>query len=407
MIAVLSDSPTLTTGFGRTTRIIAQGLHDAGHQVSCFGIKARPEDVSETEYQVWPAEQGGHWTRTLPEFFQATQPRCLVVNMDAYNAVEVIAEARAAGYDGPVVSYVVFDGLPVGEHYLATQRSCQAVLASSHTAANYLRANQVNVVGVAPPGVDTEVFHPTTEREALRDRAGLSDRHVIGVFGVNSERKQTARVLAALPRIAAELAPAQVMLYLHCRQVGFWRLEDMARDLDVADLVLFPTASGFDEWRGVPDDPGAAGPAGAAKAPAPAGQLPADLSYVERLNLCDVIVNVPHSGDIEQVILEAQACGVPLIHTDDQAVMTEAVGAAGVLLPAADVGVGRAGERVQHVAISDVADAVVELLTDGAKAATLRRAGIANAARYPWTTLASEVCTAVDAVLARDGGGHP
>lgn len=404
MIAVLSDSPTLTTGFGRTTGIIAQGLHDSGHQVSCFGIKARPEDVGQTPYSLWPSEQGGHWTQTLPEFFQVTKPRCLVVNMDAYNAVEVIAVARAAGYEGPVVSYVVFDGLPVGEHYLAAQRSCQAVLASSRTAAEYLRANGTNVVGVAPPGVDVDVFRPATDRDTLRDRAGLGDARVIGVFGVNSERKQTARILAALPRIAAELAPERVVLYLHCRQVGFWRLDDMARDFGVSDLVFFPAASGFDERRGVPDDTDATEPVDAAKARVPAGQLPADISYVERLGLCDVIVNVPHSGDIEQVILEAQACGVPLIHTDDQAIMAEAVGAAGRLLPAADIGVGRAGEQIQHVAVADVADAVVELLTDGAKAATLRRAGIANAARYPWTTLSGEVCKAVDAVLAQDEG---
>jgi hypothetical protein len=46
--------------------------------------------------------------------------------MDAYNAVECVEAVRAAGYAGPVVSYVVFDGLPVGRHYLDAQRSCDA-----------------------------------------------------------------------------------------------------------------------------------------------------------------------------------------------------------------------------------------------------------------------------------------
>jgi glycosyltransferase involved in cell wall biosynthesis len=405
MIAVLSDSPTLTTGFGRTTRIIAQGLHDAGHEVSCFGIKARSEDIGRTPYRVWPAEQGAHWTGTLPEFFQATDPRCLVVNMDAYNAVEVITAARNSGYRGPVISYVVFDGLPVGEHYLEAQRSCDAVLASSQAAATYMSANRINVIGVAPPGVDPAVFRPVADRQALRDRAGLCGVHVVGVFGVNSERKQTARVLAALPRIAADLSPASVALYLHCRQVGYWRLEDMARDLGVADLVYFPAATGFDEWRGVPDAPDSACPVSAAPRATPAGQLPADLSYVERLNVCDVIINVPHSGDIEQVILEAQACGVPLIHTDDRAVMAEAVGAGGLLLSARDVGIGRAGEEIQHIATADIAAATVAVLTDDAEAAILRENGLANAARYPWSTLSGEVCKAVADVL-RQGWGR-
>jgi len=397
MIAVLSDSPTLTTGFGRTTEVIAQALHDDGHQVACFGIKAHPEDIGQTPYRVWPAEQGGHWTRTLPEFFQATRPRCLVVNMDAYNAVEVITVARTAGYDGPVISYVVFDGLPVGEHFLAVQRSCSAVLASSHAAASYMRSEGINVVGVAPPGVNASAFRVLPSRQLLRERAGLADAHVLGVFGVNSERKQTARVLAALPQIARHLAPARVALYLHCRQVGYWRLEDMARDLGVADMVYFPRASGFDEWRGVPDS--GTSSAQAPGSATPPGQLPDGLSYVERLNLCDLIINVPHSGDIEQVILEAQACGVPLIHTDDHGVMTEAVGPGGILLQATDIGIGRAGEQIRHVATSDIAAAAVEVLTSPARAATLRQAGLANAARYPWSTLSTEICKAAASVL--------
>jgi glycosyltransferase involved in cell wall biosynthesis len=217
------------------------------------------------------------------------------------------------------------------------------------------------------------------------------------VFGVNSERKQTARVLAALPQIARHLAPARVALYLHCRQVGYWRLEDMARDLGVADMVYFPRASGFDEWRGVPDS--GTSSAQAPGSATPPGQLPDGLSYVERLNLCDLIINVPHSGDIEQVILEAQACGVPLIHTDDHGVMTEAVGPGGILLQATDIGIGRAGEQIRHVATSDIAAAAVEVLTSPARAATLRQAGLANAARYPWSTLSTEICKAAASVL--------
>jgi glycosyltransferase involved in cell wall biosynthesis len=404
MIAVLSDSPTLTTGFGRTTEVIAQALHDHGHQVACFGIKARPEDIGQTPYRVWPAEQGGHWTRTLPEFFQAMRPRCLVVNMDAYNAVEVITVARTAGYDGPVISYVVFDGLPVGEHYLAVQRSCSAVLASSHAAASYLRSEGIKVTGVAPPGVDTSVFRVLPSRQQIRERAGLADAHVLGVFGVNSERKQTARILAALPQIARHLAPARVALYLHCRQVGYWRLEDMARDLGVADMVNFPRSSAFDEWRGVPDSDTC--PAQTLASATPSGQLPDGLSYVERLNLCDVIINVPHSGDIEQVILEAQACGVPLIHTDDHGVMAEAVGVGGILLQAADIGIGRAGEQIHHVATSDIAAAAAEVLTNPARAAELRQAGLANAAHYSWSTLASEICKATASVLHGESLDH-
>lgn len=251
-IAVLSDAPTLTTGFGVTTRRIVDALHAAGWDVACFGLKARPDDtVDQSQHFIWPAERGGHWTQSLRQFFATVQPKLLLLNMDAYNAVECLDAVRSAGYRGLVASYVVFDGLPVGRHYLAAQRSCTAVLVSSHTAAAYLCANGLEVAGVAPPGVDGDVFAPSPDAFALRSRAGLGDAAVIGVFGTNTERKQIPRVLSAMPSIKDRLGPSRVVvLYLHCRPTGYWRLAEMADEMGLREHVRFPTTSGFDEKRG-------------------------------------------------------------------------------------------------------------------------------------------------------------
>ncbi len=124
---------------------------------------------------------------------------------------------------------------------------------------------------------------------------------VIGVFGTNTERKQIPRVLSALPSIKDRLGPSRVVLYLHCRPTGYWRFAEMADEMGLREHVRFPTTSGFDERRGV--HTAEADPTGAHQAAA-VGAFPASLSYVDRLNCCDVVVNVPHSGDIEQVILD-------------------------------------------------------------------------------------------------------
>jgi len=392
-IAILSDAPTLTTGFGVTTKRIAAALHEAGWNVACFGLKARPEEVIDsTDYHIWPAERGGHWTDSLGQFLAVMRPRLLVLNMDAYNAVECLDAIRAAGWSGPVVSYVVFDGLPVGKYYLNAQRSCDAILASSHTAASYLRDSGLQVVGVAPPGVDQSVFAPYSDTASLRRQLRLADTTVIGVFATNTERKQIARVLSALPAVRDELATSRILLYLHCRPTGYWRLADIAYDLGVGENVIFPAVSAFDEMRGVPTSGRWAASTAEAR---PDGVLAPEVPYVDRINCCDVVVNVPHSGDIEQVILEAQACGVPLIHTDDQGVMAEAVGAGGVLLRACDVGIGRTGERTHHIAPADIAEAIVLTVRDQALRARLRRAGLENARQYTWAALETGVCNAV------------
>jgi glycosyltransferase involved in cell wall biosynthesis len=397
-IAVLSDAPVLTTGFGVTTRQIADALHDAGWDVACFGLKATPDDiVGQSRHFTWPAERGGPWTQSLQQFFATVQPRLLLLNMDAYNAVECLEAVQSAGYRGPVASYVVFDGLPVGRHFLDAQRSCAAVLASSYTAAAFLHANGLKVVGVAPAGVDGDVFVPSPEVSELRIRAGLGDAAVIGVFGTNTERKQIPRVLSALPSIKDRLSPSRVVLYLHCRPTGYWRLAEMADEMGLREHVLFPTTSRFDERRGVHKE--RSHPIGAYQAAA-TGVLPASLSYVDRLNCCDVVVNVPHSGDIEQVILETQACGVPLVHTDDEGIMAEAVGAGGVLLPARDIGTGRCGERIHHVAATDIANAVESILKDEGLRSRLCEAGLENASRYTWTALRTAACELVERCLS-------
>lgn len=401
-IAFVSDAPTLTTGFGVTTARMAGALDAAGWRPVCFGLKAKPADIGQTPYPIWPADRGGHWTDTLATFFGVMRPDLLVLNMDAYNAAEVLGAVRAAGWRGPVLSYVVFDGLPVGRHYLDVQRQCTAVLASSHTAAAYLRDNGVVVLGVAPPGVDRTLFSPTPDRSVLRTLAGVGDTTVIGAFATNTERKQLARVVAALPAIRDELGGPR--LYMHCQPNRYWRLADLAEDLGVGRLVAFPAVAAFDERRGVPTTGIATLPDAASSHPG--RTWPASLSYVDRIRCCDVIVNVPHSGDIEQVILEAQASGVPVVHTDDQGVMAEAVGAGGVLLAARDVGVGRAGERIHHVRPDEIAAAVVSVVKDGDLRARLVQAGLANAARYPWTRLETAISAAVDHCLgsARPGG---
>ena len=362
-VAILADSPTLTTGFGRTTQHMADSLAVAGHDVAVFGLKARPADVAcaERPYRVWPAEQGGHWTASLGAFFVAAAPDVLVLNMDAYNAHECVDACAAAGWPGPTVSYVCFDGLPLAEPFLEAQRRCDAVWATSNSGAAFLRSRGVDVRGVATPGVDPAKFNPAADRAALRGRAGLGRATLVGAFATNTERKQLARIIDGFGR--ARL-PADARLYLHCRKVGHCDVVAQARDAGMADRLLLPEDVGFEEHRGL-----------------------AERDYVRRLNVCDVIVNAPHSGDVEQIILEAQACGVPLLHTADDGVMSEALADGGLPLYATTRGIGALGQVLHFVDPATIADALARIVSDESLRERVRQAGLANAARYRWSVL--------------------
>lgn len=392
-VAILSDSPALTTGFARTTARIAGSLA-RHHEVHCYGIKGGHGDIhDDLGYYVWPGERGGHWSAQLGQFFTQTRPDVLLLNMDAKNALECVTRCRAAGLTAPIVSYVCFDGLPVSRRYLDAQRDCAAVWATSGPGAAYLRAEGIPVTGIAPPGVDSAEFAPLPDKMALRCTIGLERSFLVGVFATNTERKQLPRAIAGFAKAATVLRDADTRLYLHCRRDGYWDLVELAQRYGVAERMIM--LDGYSEARGVP----------LATAQGSRAASMRDLGYADRIALCDVVVNAPYSGDVEQVILEANACGVPLVHTDDEGVMRDAAGAGAALLPAADVGTGPLGEARHHVSPARVADELVRLATDARARADLIARGNANATRFPWSALEQASLAMVAPFTAPKGNG--
>ena len=401
-IGIMSDSPTLTTGFGRTTSHIAHSLAAAGYGVRCFGLKAGDADVGGVEpLVVWPAERDGkHWSSQIRPFFASATIDVLVLNMDAYNAVECIDVVRATGWTGPIVSYVCFDGLPASTNQLAYQRNCAAVWATSQAGARHLINNGVAVRGVARPGVDLEEFREPSSKGQLRRSVGLDNVDLIGAFGTNTERKQLPRAIEGFAGAVRTLEGRDMRMYIHSSPIGASDLRNVARRWKVDDRVSFAGDSNFDERRGAP----------AHRDPRMENHPPIsslqDLSYPDRLACCDLVLNVPHSGDVEQVILEAQACGVPVAGTDDGGVMSEALGGAGILLGGSQSRSGRSGERLVYVHPSAVTEAIVSVLTDESHGAELRRAGFRNAARYPWRTLENAARSMVEPFASHGGRAY-
>jgi glycosyltransferase involved in cell wall biosynthesis len=393
-VAILSDSPTLTTGFARTTARIAGSLARR-HMVHCYGIKAGPNDVGASlRYHVWPAEQGGHWSDRLGQFFARTRPEVLLLNMDAKNALECVTLCRTAGLTAPIVSYVCFDGLPVGRRYLDAQRACAAVWATSEPGAAYLRAEGIPVAGVAPPGVDPAEFQPLPDRTALRHALGLRCRILVGVFATNTERKQIPRALAGFAMAAAALPKADLYLYLHCRPDGYWNLPELIQQHGIAERVITLDSPGYSEAHGIP----------LSARGALCGSIH-DLGYADRLALCDIVVNTPHSGDVEQVILEANASGVAVVQTDDEGVMRDAAGQGAVLLPAVDVGTGPLGEAQYHVSAAQVGDQLVRLAKNPGARADLVVRGLENTVRFPWRTLEEAALAMIESFTKRSSTG--
>lgn len=405
-VGIIADSPTLTTGFAVTTDRIARALSARGHEVVCFGLKAYGEifDRSKYPFRIWTVaiDPGSPWGELMRRFLDFEQPDVLFINMDVFNLAEILGYAARARRSPPTVWFAIFDGLPAYRRFVRPVPDFAQLLVTTEAGIDYVRRCGGERIHLAPPGVDREVFRPLPDVADLRRRAGLDGSFVVGCFGRNCDRKQQPRLLYALDRLVRAGRAGGVHLYFHCNARAYWHLDEIAADLGLADRIFFAggeRAAAFDETAGVAYD--AAGPHEPAEPrprtmTAPAVGFPAEYGYVQRMSCCDLIVNPAHCGDFENVLIEAQACGVPIAATDDGGIMREALGDGGIPLPAADVDRWFAGQWKHHVDVGAIADAIERVRDDSELRAELRRRGFDNAARYPWSRLETAAVRAVE-----------
>ena len=388
-IGIIADSPTLTTGFGIEAYHVASAPVNAGYQVVCFGLKGTKtiDQHSELPFRIWPVDVTDRWDIILKDFLWQENPDLTIILIDLFNLREIIDYCNAAHWNGPIWLYLTPDGIPAYDEYLAPLKRVQKCIVTTQTCANYLEQCGVEIAAVIPGGVDTQIFNVLDNRDLLREKAGLDNKFVVGVFGRNCERKQQHRILDALKEIQADSESENVVVYFHCVVKGHWRLDEIASELGIRNKVLFPDEL-QDETRGVQPRSNIS-PANLKTSLYLSDErpmlIPESYGYVERINCCDMIINAANCGDFEHIILESQACGIPLAHTDDCGIMTEAMGTAGLKLKASDVSRGQIGQRIFFANPKSIANAILSVKKKPAFAQKLRQRGVKRAKGYSWS----------------------
>ncbi len=175
----------------------------------------------------------------------------------------------------------------------------------------------------------------------LRDRYGLRGRRVLFNVAGLDVRKNVATLLRAFARVAAEMGD-DVRLVVGGKAHGNAALYPdpvpLARDLGIADRVLFAGAIGDEEKLAL-----------------------------YQLSDCYVAPSIYEGFGLTP--LEAMACGAPVVAADASCT-PEVVGEAGLLVAPRDV--------------AGFAAAIVRVLTDDALAREMRAQGFARARQFSW-----------------------
>lgn len=368
-----------TTGFGRVTHAVGDRLvRDYGHDIHCLA----------TNYQgdYWPTpiklyvpnkltQLDVYGLSRFVEMLGYVEPDVVFILNDPTIILKFLFRNqwdpdRRLATTTPLLLYVPVDGInqPPAWGSLADLRDTEVAVMAEWGKTLYPNAT------LAYHGVDTELFHPVSERpittsggmtcRTKRDckRAFGFDPDDLLVLRVdrNSRRKDFASTWKALVPVLRR--HPQVKVHFHCKGLGDdgYELPDVF-SRDEATASRFQLPGSFSTRVGWPDQ-----------------------DMVALYNAADIFVSTSWGEGFGLGIAEASACGVPVVAPQNSAI-TEVVGPGGILVPPKELISVQPGQD-QWLPDIEATTAAIERLVDSKGARRdLGEAGLAHVrSRFDW-----------------------
>lgn len=291
-ILIHSNGPMVPTGYGKQTKLLVRELKQGGHDVAVsafYGVQGSPIEWEGTT--IFPAgmiEFGkdvvlGHYLG-----WEADMLLCLFDFWKMSDSVDMLRQMKTA-------AIIPNDCFPLG-------RPDMAVLAQSgaHPMA-MTRFGQTNLETAGfpntpyfPHAVDTKVFTPAADRMAVRRELGIpDDRFVIGICAANADayRKGFAEQFAAVAELRKKHPEALLLVHSMPYSTRGLNLVQLAEDMELSGHVIFA-----DQYAQI------------------AGMMTDDL-MCDWYNALDVLLECSYAEAFGVPMIEAQACGTPVIST--------------------------------------------------------------------------------------------
>lgn len=288
-IVMMSDSPTIPTGYGRVIKTLAADFIERGHEVEVigWGYGGEPHDLP---YNIIPTPHHDRFGESvISSYIRFEKPDILFTLGDPW-MLEFIPHMEERGAV-TWVSYFPLDGAPVPLNWHKWIMAADVPVVFSKYAYELIRSTLPNARAplFIPHGVDTEVFRPLNKPQ-IKEEYGVSDKFVVGTVARNQPRKNLPALIKAFSIFAA--GKEDTLLYMHTqvRDVG-WNIDELVARFNLEDKAF--TTTGFDAFKGVSDS-----------------------ELVEVYNTFDIFVLPTMAEGFGLPILEAQSCGVPVLVTD-------------------------------------------------------------------------------------------
>lgn len=295
-ILFMANAPWCATGYGVQGKHLVPRLQALGHYVAYFafyGLAGGVLNVGNTK--VLPMANAPWGEDILAAHMEAEKADVLVTLMDVWVTDFFGRKAREHGWAW--LPWTPIDQSPVPRRVLERLDGARLVLAYSHFGVNELEKAGVYNVRYVPHAVDIDVFKPMDKAEARKTFRIPEEAFVIGMVAANKgfpSRKCFPEQLLAFREF--KKTHQKAVLYLHTLMTGAQGgvdLHALVRDLglregvDVLYTNQYRYSLGLDE------------------------QVMAQL-----YNSFDILSGASMSEGFGIPLLEAQACGVPVVTND-------------------------------------------------------------------------------------------
>lgn len=293
-ILFMANAPWVNTGYGVQGKHLVPALKRAGHEVAYFtfyGLGGGVLDVGGTK--IYPLAADPFGQDIVVGHMRDAGADTLITLFDAWATPKLGGMMRAAGLRWLPWTPVDLD--PVSPRLLQAVAQAHTVLAYSRFGEEQLRAAGLNNVAYIPHGISAE--YTPGDQAAARAAIGLpQDAFIIGMVAANKSnpaRKAFPEQFAAFAEFARRHPDINPLLYVHTMWANVSAgidVKELAKACGIADKVLFTDQYRY--WTG--------------------------LTEAEMANLYrsfDVLSAASYNEGFGIPILEAQACGIPVVTT--------------------------------------------------------------------------------------------
>jgi glycosyltransferase involved in cell wall biosynthesis len=297
-----SNAPWAPTGYGQQTAIWIPRFEEMGHDMlvsAYYGLHGSPMRYGETT--ILPGHNHLYGDDILAERYVNEQVDCLITLHDIW----VLTPSKLS--DLNVAHWLPVDCQNLGSMDRACLEISHAVpIAMSRHGEKTLRDAGFEDVFYVPHGIDTTLFRPSGDRQALREANKINDRFIIGLNAANKDpfRKGIYEQFAAFAKLYHKYGDVILLVHGLATEDNGVDLNVLAKHLGIMQAIKFADSYSYKTGRLTPS------------------HLVNWYSMLDLYSMCSL------GEGFGITAVEAMACGVPIAVTNGSA-MPEIAGDAG------------------------------------------------------------------------------